>query len=526
MTGWILETFVATTLLMLLVLLMRKPVASRFGPRAAYLLWLAPALRMIMPPLPAGWMVLPDQNVQNVVVIMTGSSSPATATLGQSDSIDAWPVLLITLWLVGAAFFFARHIIAYRQFVRLTLQDARSIPRNEAIDIQASPAVTSPLALGIIGKTIVVPHDFTMRFNATEQRLALAHELTHHRRGDPTINLAALIMLALHWFNPIAHIAHRAFRLDQEAACDAIVLDGATMVERHAYGTALFKAATGAVPLTVCAMAKRTTLKARLRHIVANPQSSMTLRIGSMVAGILVITAVLVTASNRVSAADLTSTTSEPRITVYRGKIVEGKPGDMGKIFADAKARAEKSDAAIETAERAAEAASDAADKASDDAESDVEHANADVARAKADLARANADLARASAEAARRIAEQAAQSLELPEPPEPPTPPSGEAPPAPASPKTSAIKDECPKSTKRQVIRSVQRGDDGAPNNMDIVICYPNVGEIRESALRAMKAARLTIANQAMLSEAERANALASLDREIRAFADRHQPR
>ncbi|MEY4889909.1 MAG: hypothetical protein RIQ75_1039 [Pseudomonadota bacterium] len=65
---------------------------------------------------------------------------------------------------------------------------------------------------------VVVPADFADRYDAAEQRFALAHEVTHHRRGDLIANFAGLAVLALHWFNPVAHIAWRAFRMDQEPA--------------------------------------------------------------------------------------------------------------------------------------------------------------------------------------------------------------------------------------------------------------------------------------------------------------------
>ena len=48
MIQWVGETLFATTVLMLLILAIRPFVADRFGARAAYLLWLAPALRMIL----------------------------------------------------------------------------------------------------------------------------------------------------------------------------------------------------------------------------------------------------------------------------------------------------------------------------------------------------------------------------------------------------------------------------------------------------------------------------------------------
>ena len=43
MSGWIIETLIASTLLMLFVLALREPVSRHFGPRIAYALWLLPA---------------------------------------------------------------------------------------------------------------------------------------------------------------------------------------------------------------------------------------------------------------------------------------------------------------------------------------------------------------------------------------------------------------------------------------------------------------------------------------------------
>ena len=45
MIGWAIEALAASTVLMLVVLALRGPVARRFGAHAAYLLWLLPALR-------------------------------------------------------------------------------------------------------------------------------------------------------------------------------------------------------------------------------------------------------------------------------------------------------------------------------------------------------------------------------------------------------------------------------------------------------------------------------------------------
>ncbi len=49
MTDWLLHTLVATSGLILFVLLIREPVRKRFGSGVAYGLWLIPAARLFMP---------------------------------------------------------------------------------------------------------------------------------------------------------------------------------------------------------------------------------------------------------------------------------------------------------------------------------------------------------------------------------------------------------------------------------------------------------------------------------------------
>lgn len=300
MMQWIAETLVATTLLMVLVLAVRPWVANRFGARAAYLLWFAPALRMILPPLPADWFGDRGAAMQDVVVVLVGTSSPSLQPATTAGGSAAWLIFSLSVWLGGAAFFFGRHWLNYIRFSRDVSEDGRPLFDAGRIPVTASANVSSPIALGVFGKSVVVPEDFEHRFDEEEQRLAVQHELTHHDRHDVPVNFAALAVLALHWWNPIAHVAHRAFRLDQEAACDAIVLDGATAEERHAYGSALFKSAMGRVPLAACAMGATTTLKARLRRILTGPAENRWAKPGAAFATLLVAAGVTVTASGGV----------------------------------------------------------------------------------------------------------------------------------------------------------------------------------------------------------------------------------
>ncbi len=99
----------------------------------------------------------------------------------------------------------------------------------------------------------------------------------------------AFVLLCLQWFNPLAWVAHAAFRFDQEAACDARVLDKAPAADRASYGRAIAKAASGRALLFASALDRPTSLQRRLQSMLHNPSQSR------RIAGrLLIVTAVVV----------------------------------------------------------------------------------------------------------------------------------------------------------------------------------------------------------------------------------------
>src|SRR3546814_1322350 len=74
-----------------------------------------------------------------------------------------------------------------------------------------------------------------------------------------------LLVLAVHWFNPIAWRAFRAFCADQEMANDARVLAGKSATFRHVYACAIVKAAHGGAVSAACHLHTINDLKGRLK---------------------------------------------------------------------------------------------------------------------------------------------------------------------------------------------------------------------------------------------------------------------
>lgn len=273
MTGWALDTLIATSALMLLVLAVREPVRRQFGAGAAYALWLIPAARMVMPPLTQTVeRVVPAQSITgspvalgSIAPLVPAAEPPMIAQLGE------WRTLLILCWAVGALLFLGFGVARYRRQRRMTLHCAVQLARLGSIRLVRSEAVRGPIAFGILDRVIAVPHDFDQRFDEAQRRLALDHEISHHRSGDLIVNHFAFVLLGVQWFNPLAWLAHAAFRFDQEAACDARILDHAGPDDRAAYGHTIAKAASGRTLLFASALDHHDNLHRRLKSMLTNP---------------------------------------------------------------------------------------------------------------------------------------------------------------------------------------------------------------------------------------------------------------
>jgi beta-lactamase regulating signal transducer with metallopeptidase domain len=272
MTDWLVDTLIATSGLMLLVLLVREPVRRQFGAAAAYALWLIPAARIAMPPM--------TQTVERMVAVAEpgpaaplalASLAPAASDPSLVEPLVGWPTLLLAIWGAGAILFLAFGLLRYRRQRRAALDGAVQLARLGSIRLVRSEVVRGPIAFGILDRVIAVPHDFEQRFDEAQRRLALDHELSHHRSGDLFVNHLAFVLLGLFWFNPLAWLAHAAFRFDQEAACDARVLDRAGPSDRRAYGHAIAKAASGRTLLFASALDHHHNLHRRLSSMLTNP---------------------------------------------------------------------------------------------------------------------------------------------------------------------------------------------------------------------------------------------------------------
>lgn len=224
----------------LLVLLLRRPLRSCCGARAAYALWWCVPAALLAVALPA-----PRTGLQETPTAMARMQTTLPAPTAVRADAQVW---LLSVWSVGALAMAGVLLGRQRRFVR----GLGRLDHGAEGLLSSAANVDLPVALGLWRPRIVLPHDFIERFTPDERRLVLAHERVHLRRGDLWANTLAAMVQCLHWFNPVMYGAMRRFRLDQELACDALVLARAPGA-RRTYGSALLKtlvATSAPAPLT------------------------------------------------------------------------------------------------------------------------------------------------------------------------------------------------------------------------------------------------------------------------------------
>jgi beta-lactamase regulating signal transducer with metallopeptidase domain len=305
MSDWLVSTLLATSALVVAVLLVRQPVRSVFGSRVTYGLWLIPPARLFMPTLTSTVeRIVPAQPPLSVGAAPVDFTAAATAHPSLVETVVGWPTLVFALWLSVAAALFVTRLVAYLRDRRAILAASLDVHRMGSVRIVRSSEVASPIALGIFDRLIVVPSDFELLYAPRERRLVLNHELAHHRSGDLVANLIAFVLLCLQWFNPLAWVAHAAFRFDQEAACDARVLDKVSAGDRADYGRAIAKAASGRALLFASALDRHHSLHRRLKSMLSNPKPANSIAGKAIiVAGIAI--ALPLTASRAVEYVDI-----------------------------------------------------------------------------------------------------------------------------------------------------------------------------------------------------------------------------
>ena len=258
MTEWA----VTSSVLIIVVLILRQCLKGRVSLRLQYGLWALVLVRLLLPvslghtpvsvlnavdPITSTQTV--EQAVQHLPGNVTTTLSPVEAPVNQEvnapesgdETLDVpfspAPVLhgiwlagavAVALWLTGVNVRFARTL---RRSRRALAVEGSSIP------VYVSQAIPAPCLFGLVRPCIYVTP--LTASDETLLRHTLAHELTHFRHRDYLWSVLRGLCLALHWYNPLVWLAAVVSSRDGELCCDEATVARLGEGERASYGRTL-----------------------------------------------------------------------------------------------------------------------------------------------------------------------------------------------------------------------------------------------------------------------------------------------
>ena len=124
--------------------------------------------------------------------------------------------IVFIVWILGAAAVVIYVIVGFMRTNRLV---ARLFKRSGRY--LESERISTPFVYGIFSPKICVPSSL----DVSEKDYMLLHEQIHVKNHDALIKAFAIVVLCLHWFNPLVWLAVRLCMSDLEMRCDEEVVD-------------------------------------------------------------------------------------------------------------------------------------------------------------------------------------------------------------------------------------------------------------------------------------------------------------
>ncbi len=276
------EMTLAMSVMLLIVLAVRPLVRRSVGTVVTYRLWVLAPVAMLACMLPA-WGRLSDAafsptTLATVEVVNQAAKAQFAETGTQTSLLTAWALgaVMMALWLAAQQYRFVRSLGGMRV-------------RSDGV-YRASAVGSAPVLIGALAPRIVVPAEFETRYSPEQQELILLHERIHLRYGDAQINALTAMLRCLFWFNPLLHFAATRLRIDQELACDALVLRQKPKA-RRCYAEAMLNTQLADTGLPVgCQWQSSHPLKERIQMMNHPTPSRLQQRLGSVVLAALIVT--------------------------------------------------------------------------------------------------------------------------------------------------------------------------------------------------------------------------------------------
>lgn len=211
-------------------------------PGLAHLLWVFVLIKLVTPP----FLILPVAAVPGLADGVPSQNLAGSA--GSAGALDPGAMVaahgltaLLLIWGLGSLVVLAVSLTRIYRFDRLLRHTSREAPadiRHAAdgmarhLGLRSTPAMLtstarlSPMTWWTGGRVrIIIPETLPLEIGIQPLQWVLAHELAHVKRRDHLVRWLELLACVSFWWNPVAWWARQNLRFDEEASCDALVLE-------------------------------------------------------------------------------------------------------------------------------------------------------------------------------------------------------------------------------------------------------------------------------------------------------------
>lgn len=169
-------------------------------------------------------------------------------------------IIVLAIWSIAVFLFVLCQVIKYfsckkalgqiskssdSDFYTILNQCREHIPVKKKVELFCCPYVTTPFTIGIFSPRIIFPD--TLK-EEKSFHMVIFHELTHIRNHDILIKFLALLVLVLHWFNPLTYLLYWEICRVYEYVCDETVTQNMTQEEKEDYKSLIIEMAEKSSP--------------------------------------------------------------------------------------------------------------------------------------------------------------------------------------------------------------------------------------------------------------------------------------
>ncbi len=255
------------------LLLLLKPItAKRLPARWQYCVWITLLISMVFP----AYKLIPKKEAQKLSIVPQNQTVQTTVQPHEETHPDTvvtydTPIeyrevnlspkisirlfdLIAYIWGAGVLIFLLVVIISYFRFLyrksknSVKISDSKffsevkkELKIKKHIRLKASSDIGSPILVGILFPTVYIP---CREIPDDNMRMVLLHELTHYKRKDLLIKWFAILVNAVHWFNPLCYLACANLSEACEVSCDMSVTKNMSEDEQKLYMQTILNLAT------------------------------------------------------------------------------------------------------------------------------------------------------------------------------------------------------------------------------------------------------------------------------------------